>query len=167
MTTSTLADHPWQIRSDLCGRLRIFHPGLSDSPGLRRHCAGVLHRTHWLLSHRINGLSGTLVLRFPANEQNQIDLLLRRCFVDPFADSSFESLLSAESSTTDIVRSSSFRSALKTGATCGSILLINSLVTFPPLALGLAATMFCFPLLREFWSQMRDRWLSSGNAVAS
>tara|TARA_B100002051_G_scaffold108852_1_gene103756 strand:- start:1559 stop:3667 length:2109 start_codon:yes stop_codon:yes gene_type:complete len=167
MTTSTLVDHPWQIRSDFCGRLRIFHPGLSDSPGLRRHCAGVLHRTHWLLSHRINGLSGTLVLRFPANEKNQIELLLRRCFVDPFADSSFESLLSAESSTTDIVRSSPFRSALKTGATCGSILLINSLVTLPPLALGLSATMFCFPLLREFWSQMRDRWLSSGNAVAS
>lgn len=167
MTTSTLADQTWQIRSDLSGRLRIFHPGLADSPGLRRHCAGVLHRTHWLLSHRINGLSGTLVLRFPANEHNQIDLLLRRCFVDPFADSSFESLLSAESSTTDVVRSASFRSALKTGATCGSILLINSLVVFPPLVLGLAATMFCFPLLREFWSQMRDRWLSSGNAVAS
>lgn len=158
MTTSTLAESPWQIRSCLSGRLRIFHPGLSDSPGLRRHCAGVLHRTHWLLSHRINGLSGTLVLRFPAHELDQIDLLLNQCFIDPFGDSSLEKVLSSESSINDIVRSSTFRSALRTGATCGSILLIDSLVALPPLWMGLAATMFSFPLLREFCSQIRESW---------
>ena len=167
MTTSTLAESPWQIRSCLAGRLRVFHPGLSDSPGLRRHCAGVLHRTHWLLSHRINGLSGTLVLRFPSHEQDQIVLLLNQCFVDPFGDSNLESILSSESSTTDIVRSSSFRSALRTGATCGSILLIDSLIALPPLGMGLAATMFSFPLLREFWTQIRERWSMHGTSSQS
>ena len=166
MTTSILAESSWQIRSCLSGRVRVFHPGLSDSPGLRRHCAGVLHRTHWLLSHRINGLSGTLVLRFPSHEQDQIDLLLKQCFIDPFGDSSLETVLSSESSTTDIVRSSSFRSALRTGVTCGSILLIDSLVALPPLGMGVAATMFSFPLLREFWSQIRERWSMRATAAS-
>ena len=148
MTTSTLAESPWQIRSCLAGRLRVIHPGLSDSTGLRRHCAGVLHRTHWLLSHRINGLSGTLVIRFPSHEQDQIDLLLHQCFIDPFGDSKLESILSSESTIRDIVRSSSFRSALRTGATCGSILLIDSLIALPPLGMGLAATIFSFTLIR-------------------
>jgi hypothetical protein len=164
MTTSTVAKSPWRIRSCLSGRLRVFHPGLSDSPGLRRHCAGVLHRTHWLLSHRINGLSGTLVLRFPSHEQDQIDLLLNQCFVDPFGDSSLETILSSETSTADIVRSSTFRSALRTGVSCGSILLIDSMVALPPLGMAVAATMFSFPLLREFWSQIRERWLIPGTS---
>lgn len=164
MTTSTFSESPWQIRSCLNGRLRVFHPGLSESPGLRRHCAGVLHKTHWLLGHRINGLSGTLVLRFPSNEQDQIYLLLNQCFVDPFGDSNLETVLSTESSATDIVRSSTFRSALRTGATCGSILLIDSLVALPPLGLGLAATMLSLPLLREFWSQIRERWSMRSNS---
>ena len=165
MTNSRLVDHPWQIRSRLNGRLRVFHPGLSESPGLRRHCAGVLHRCHWLVSYRINGLSGTVVFRFHLEKQDQIDRLLSRCFVDPFADSSLESVLSSESSTTDIVRSSSFRSALKTGVTCGSILLINSLVALPPLGMGLVATLFSLPLLQEFWSQIRERWLRESTSA--
>ena len=51
----------WQIRSEIDGRLRIFHPGLSNSLGLRRHCSSVLHRTHWLISHRINVVAAGLV----------------------------------------------------------------------------------------------------------
>ena len=164
MTTSTPVGSSWQIRSCLTGRLRVFHPGLSESPGLRRHCAGVLHKTHWLLGHRINVVSGTLVLRFPSNEQDQINFLLNQCFVDPFGDSTLETVLSTESSATDIVRSSTFRSALRTGATCGSILLIDSLVALPPLGVGLAATMFSLPLLREFWAQIRERWSMRSNS---
>ena len=101
--TTASSSSTWHIRSELSDRVRVFHPGLSSSPGLRRHCGSLLHRTHWLLSHRINAISSTVVIRFNPSQKNELTLLLERCFVEPFADSSLEQVLSEESFVTDIV----------------------------------------------------------------
>ena len=149
---------PWIIRSELADRIRIFHPGLSNSPGLRQHCGSLLHRTHWLLSHRINSVSSTVVIRFQPCHRNDITLLLERCFTEPVADSGLEQALIAETRVTDITHSSSFQQALRSGAICGSVLLIDSIVAIPPLGLGLLATMLSWQLLREFFEQLKERF---------
>ena len=148
---------PWIIRSELADRIRVFHPGLSSSPGLRQHCVSLLHRTHWLLSHRINAVSSTVVIRFHPRQRGDITLLLDRCFIDPVADSGLEQALAAESRITDITHSSAFQKALRTGAICGSILFIDSIVAVPPLGLGLVATMLSWPLLRQLYEQVNER----------
>jgi hypothetical protein len=157
MAITSAASSTWQIRNELSDRVRVYHPGLSASPGLRRHCGSLLHRTHWLLSHRINAISSTVVIRFNPSQKNKLTLLLERCFVEPFADSSLEQVLSEESVITDIVRSSSFRQSLKNGLIFGSVLFLDSLVVLPPFSLGLAAALLSLPLLREFSEQIKSR----------
>ena len=155
--TTASSSSTWQIRSELSDRVRVFHPGLSSSPGLRRHCGSLLHRTHWLLSHRINAISSTVVIRFNPSQKNELTLLLERCFVEPFADSSLEQVLSDESFVTDIAHSSSFHQSLKNGLIFGSVLLLDSLVVLPPFSLGLVAALLSLPLLREFSEQIKSR----------
>ena len=121
----------WIIRSELVDRVRVFHPGLSSSPGLRQHCGSLLHRTHWLLSHRINAVSSTVVIRFHPRQRDEITLLLERCFIEPVADAGLEQALAAETRITDITHSSSFQQALRSGVICGSVLLIDSILAIP------------------------------------
>ena len=154
---TAVSPSPWIIRSELVDRLRVFHPGLSSSPGLRQHCGSLLHRTHWLLSHRINAVSSTVVIRFHPRQRGEITLLLERCFIEPVADSGLEQALAAETRITDITHSSSFQQALRSGVICGSVLLIDSILAIPPLGLGLVATMLSLPLLREFIEQVKER----------
>ena len=164
----TIAAHqqsdPWEIRSEIDGRLRIFHPGLSSSLGLRRHCASVLHRTHWLTSHRINVVSSTVVLRFPSAERDHCVALLTRCFVDPFADQNVESALTSDNQITDIVERPAFRKALRNGLICASILALDSLFIIPPLTLAVLATFASLPLLRHTFHAFRQR--CSGDSAA-
>ena len=157
MAITAVSSSIWQIRSELSDRIRVFHPGLSSSPGLRQHCGSLLHRTHWLLSHRINAVSSTVVIRFHPRQRSDITLLLERCFIEPVADSGLEQALAAETRVTDITHSSSFQQALRSGAICGSVLLIDSIVAIPPLGLGLLATMLSWPLLCEFVEQVKER----------
>ena len=157
ITSASSSSSTWQIRSELSDRVRVFHPGLSSSPGLRRHCGSLLHRTHWLLSHRINAISSTVVIRFNPSQKNELTLLLERCFVEPFADSSLEHVLSEESFVTDIAHSSSFHQSLKNGLIFGSVLLLDSLVVLPPFSLGLVAALLSLPILREFSEQIKSR----------
>jgi len=154
---TAVSPYPWIIRSELVDRIRVFHPGLSNSPGLRQHCGSLLHRTHWLLSHRINSVSSTLVIRFQPCHRSAITLLLERCFTEPVADSGLEKALSAESWFTDITHSSSFKQALRGGVICGSVLLLDSIVAISPLGLGLVATMLSWPLVRELYEQVKER----------
>ena len=154
---TVVSPSPWIIRSELLDRVRVFHPGLSSSPGLRQHCGSLLHRTHWLLSHRINALSSTVVIRFHPRQRGDITLLLERCFIEPVADSGLEQALAAGSRVTDITHSSSFKQALRSGAICGSALLIDSIVAIPSFGLGLLATMLSLPLLRELYEQLKER----------
>ena len=154
---TAVSPSPWIIRSELSNRVRVFHPGLSSSPGLRQHCGSLLHRTHWLLSHRINAVSSTVVIRFHPRQRDDIALLLERCFIEPVADSGLEKALAAESRVTDITHSTSFQKALRSGAICGSVLLIDAIVAIPPLGLGLVATMLSWPLLRELYEQVNER----------
>ncbi|WP_186498938.1 hypothetical protein [Synechococcus sp. A15-24] len=116
-----------------------------------------MHRTHWLLSHRINAVSSTVVIRFHPRQRDEITLLLERCFIEPVADSGLEQALAAETRITDITHSSSFQQALRSGVICGSVLLIDSILAIPPLGLGLVATMLSLPLLREFIEQVKER----------
>ena len=154
---TAVSPSPWTIRSELVDRVRVFHPGLSSSPGLRQHCGSLLHRTHWLLSHRINAVSSTVVIRFHPHLRGEITLLLERCFIEPVVDSGLEQALAAETRVTDITHSSSFREALRSGVIFGSVLLIDSIVAIPPLALGLVATMLSWRLLRELVGQVEER----------
>ena len=154
---TAVSPYPWIIRSELADRIRVFHPGLSNSPGLRQHCGALLHRTHWLLSHRINSVSSTVVIRFQPCHRSDITLLLERCFIEPVADSGLEKALSAESWFTDITHSSSFKQALRGGAICGSVLLLDTIVAISPLGLGLVATMLSWPLVRELYEQVKER----------
>ena len=154
---TAVSSSSWIIRSELDDRVRVFHPGLSSSPGLRQHCGSLLHRTHWLLSHRINAVSSTVVIRFHPRQRGDIALLLERCFVEPVADSGLEEALAAESRLTDVTHSSSFRQALRNGVICGSLLLMDTIVAIPPLGLGFVATMLSWPLLRELYEQLKER----------
>ena len=154
---TAVSPSPWIIRSELVDRVRVFHPGLSSSPGLRQHCGSLLHRTHWLLSHRINAVSSTVVIRFHPRQRGDIPLLLERCFIEPVADSGLEQALASETRVTDITHSSSFQQALRSGAICGSVLLIDSILAIPPLGLGLVATVLSWPLLRELVEQVKER----------
>ena len=154
----------WEIRSEIDGRLRIYHPGLSSSLGLRRHCASVLHRTHWLISHRINVVSSTVVLRFPSVERDHCIALLTRCFIDPFTDQNVESALSRDNQITDIVERPPFRDALRSGVICASILALDSLFVIPPLTMAVLATFASFPLIRHTFHALRKR--CSGDSAA-
>ena len=112
---TTFQGQPWSIKSEIDGRLRIHHPGLADSPGLRSHCGETLNHVHWLYSHRINTIASTVVIRFPKHKRSKLFELLERCFVDPFSDTSLELFLSEENQLTDIFRRKSFQGAIKTG----------------------------------------------------
>tara|TARA_A100001011_G_scaffold373601_1_gene433204 strand:+ start:806 stop:2950 length:2145 start_codon:yes stop_codon:yes gene_type:complete len=158
-------DAPWVIRSEIDGRLRIFHPGLSNSLGLRRHCGSVLHRTHWLISHRINVVSSTVVIRFPLGNREHLLTVLNRCFVDPFSDTSLETALAQENQLVDIVKSQSFHHAVRNGALCASVLAFDSLMVVPPLALATSAIVLNLPLLRHFLRSIW-KWLF-GDAVTT
>ena len=146
----------WTVRSEAKGRIRIFHPGLSDSPGIRRNCASILHRTHWLISHRINVVSSTVVIRFPEDQKDHLLLILKRCFVDPFSDSDFEISLSHENQLIDITGSESFRGAIRNGAICASILVLDAFFVVPPFAMATAATLLSISLFKEFFVQIKS-----------
>ena len=157
----------WQIRSEIDGRLRIFHPGLSNSLGLRRHCSSVLHRTHWLISHRINVVSSTVVIRFPLGQREQLISLLARCFIDPFSDQGLESTLSQDNQITDVVERPSFRKAIRNGAICASVLAVDSLFVLPPFSLAAVATVLSWPLLRHAVHACRKRLAGDPAATES
>ena len=154
--TLTPLDHDaWTVRSESKGRVRIFHPGLSDSPGIRRNCASILHRTHWLIAHRINVVSSTVVIRFPEDQKVHLLLILKRCFIDPFSDSAFESSLVQENQFIDISDNRSFRNAIRNGAICASVLVLDALWVVPPFAMATAATLLSLSLFKEFVVQAR------------
>ena len=48
VTEVSAAVPPWQIRSELPGRVRLHCLGLAESEALRRHCRTVLTGCHWL-----------------------------------------------------------------------------------------------------------------------
>ena len=167
MIASLQGSESWEVRSEIDGRLRIFHPGLSNSLGMRRHCSSVLHQTHWLISHRINVVSSTVVIRFPSDQRDHLMTLLARCFVDPFSDQSVESSLSQNNQITDIVERPPFRKALRNGAICASVLALDLFFVVPPLTLAALATFASLPLLRHTLEALRKRWSGDQEATES
>ena len=147
----------WSLRSELPNRVRVFHPGLAESIGLRRHCSALLHRTHWLLGHRINVVSSTVVLRFEPHNKSELIRLLDLCFLDPDLDASIEQALSYENTLTAITRSASFRRSVNGAVLCGSVLFLEGISLLPPFGLSVLATWLTAPLWLEFFKQLKER----------
>ena len=154
----------WSLRSELPSRIRVFHPGLAGSIALRRHCSALLHRTHWLLGHRINVVSSTVVLRFDPNHRDDLNRLLDLCFVDPALDVSLEQALAHENSLTAITRSDPFRRSLKGVVFCGSVLVLEGISLLPPVGLSLIATWLSAPLWLEFFQQIKERCMGAASS---
>ena len=136
MTAKTSDLPAWIIRSQINGRVRIYHPGLSKSLGIRRNCSSILHRTHWLISHRINVISSTVVIQFPDSRKDNLLLILDRCFVDPLQDNDFEDILSQKNQLNDITDNESFRQSIRNIGFCASLLILDALFVVPPIALA-------------------------------
>ena len=147
----------WSLRSELPNRIRVFHPGLSDSISLRRHCSALLHRTHWLLGHRINVVSSTVVLRFKSQDKDELIRLLDLCFLDPALDTSIDEALTHENTLTAITRSDSFRRSVSGAVICGSVLFLEGIALLPPFGLSVLATWLTAPLWLEFYRQIKER----------
>ena len=153
---STFQHQHWTVKSELDGRLRIHHPGLADSPGLRRHCGETLNHARWLYSHRINAVASTVVVRFPHHERSKLLELLERCFVDPFSDTNLEFVLSQENQFADIYRRKTFQNAIKTGSICAIILIIDTTFILPPLVMLSAAIILSVPTIAEFFKEIKN-----------
>jgi len=147
----------WTFRSELKDRVRVYHPDLSRFPGLRQHCAALLHRTHWLYGFRINTLSSTVVIRFPPDELSSLLSLLESCFIDPFADSTLETILSDENQLTNIIHNPSLKTALNRSFIIGSVLLVDTFIVTSPWILSVTSAVLIWPLIREFFDQVADR----------
>ena len=160
---STFQHQHWTVKSEIDGRLRIHHPGLANSPGLRRHCGETLNHARWLYSHRINAISSTVVVRFPNHERSKLLKLLERCFVDPFSDTNLEFVLSQENQFADIYRRKTFQNAIKTGSICAIILIIDAAFILPPLALLSAAVILSAPTVAEFFKEIQERFVDQKN----
>ncbi len=157
---STFQHQHWTVKSELDGRLRIHHPGLADSPGLRRHCGETLNHARWLYSHRINAVASTVVVRFPHHERSKLLELLERCFVDPFSDTNLEFVLSQENQFADIYRRKTFQNAIKTGSICAIILIIDTTFILPPLVMLSAAIILSVPTIAEFFKEIKERYIN-------
>jgi len=153
---TTFQGQPWSIKSEIDGRLRIYHPGLADSPGLRSHCGETLNHVHWLYSHRINAIASTVVIRFPKHKRSNLLELLERCFVDPFSDTSLELFLSEENQLADIFRRKSFQGAIKTGGICALLLIVDATIMLPPVAMISAAIIISAPTILEFLGEIKE-----------
>ena len=153
-----MSSTPWILRSELKDRVRVYHPDLCRFPGLRQHCAALLHRTHWLHGFRINTLSSTVVIRFPPDELGSLLSLLESCFIDPFADSTLETILSDENQFTNIVHNPSLKSALNRSFVFGSVLLVDTFIVISPWILSVTSAVLIWPLIREFFDQVADRF---------
>ena len=152
-----MSSTPWILRSELKDRVRVYHPDLSRFPGLRQHCAALLHRTHWLYGFRINTLSSTVVIRFPPDELSSLLSLLESCFIDPFADSTLETILSDENQLTNIIHNPSLKTALNRSFIIGSVLLVDTFIVTSPWILSVTSAVLIWPLIREFFDQVADR----------
>ena len=159
-----MSSTPWILRSELKDRVRVYHPDLSRFPGLRQHCAALLHRTHWLYGFRINTFSSTVVIRFPPGELGSLLSLLEGCFIDPFADSTLETILSDENQFTNIVHNPSLKSTLNRSFVLGSVLLVDTFIVISPWILSVTSAVLIWPLIREFFDQVADRFANESSS---
>ncbi|MBM5817348.1 MAG: hypothetical protein FJ083_12425, partial [Cyanobacteria bacterium K_Offshore_surface_m2_239] len=179
MVASAAHTPPWEIRSELPGRLRLSWEALRHSPELRRQCDLALTACHWLHGYRINGLAGSLCLRFPEARRADLPHLLKAALApDPspvpkeLESTDPEGLALALNSTLnpgrkeEPVRPGGLTSArvlqaqpllLRHGSLCALALGLDLWLGLPALLVNGAAAVLTLPLLAHVWRELRER----------
>ena len=148
VTEVSAAAPPWQIRSELPGRVRLHCLGLAESEALRRHCRTVLTGCHWLEGFRINPVAGSLSLRFPIQRREGLDALMELALTLPHGFTALQNITRP--------RARSQRS-IRHAALCAGLLGVDWLVGVPVLALQGATALLMVPVVLELIRIVRHR----------
>lgn len=154
MTLSAAPSLPWEIRSDLPGRLRLRLDDLRHSPTLRRHCDTVLTACHWLHGFRLNSLAGSLSVRFPEPRRAEVIALLSQALA---SGTEAQGPLPAVSAASTIAPRPPQPLLLRHGSLCAAALALDLWLGLPALLINGAAALLTLPLLAHAWTEMRRR----------
>ena len=143
--------------SDLPGRIRLRTEQLLASSDLRRHCRLTLYSCHWLVSFRINPLSGSLSIRFPDGRRQELGLLLKDAFEPPELRPSLQSSAEGEPSQGGGLKRLSSRQALRHGSVAALLVGVDLLVPIPAVLLSGATALLLLPLLASVIKHVRHR----------
>ncbi|MEB3156366.1 MAG: hypothetical protein VKO26_02875 [Cyanobacteriota bacterium] len=148
MAACTTPSPPWDIRSDLPGRLRLIWDPLRESPDLRRQCGLALTACHWLHGFRLNGLAGSLCLRFPEARRADLADLLTAALAPPATP--------PPASAPGAIRRAQ-PLLLRHGTLCVLALGLDLWLGLPALLVNGAAALLTLPLLAHAWRDLRRR----------
>ena len=142
--------------SDLPGRIRLQSEPLGHSPELRRHCRLTLYSCHWLVSFRINPISGSLSIRFPDERRKELGYLLKDAFEQP------ELLPSRSSPDADISLSSGIKrlnsgQALRHGSLAAFLVGVDLLFPIPAILFSGVTALLLLPLMGSVIKHLRSR----------
>ncbi len=144
------------LASDLPGRIRLRSDQLVESAALRRHCRLILYSCHWLVSFRINPLSGSLSIRFPDGRRQELGRLLEDAFEAP------EFLPTVAIDEADMrlgggLKRLNSRQALRHGGVAALLVGVDLLFPIPALLLSGATALMLLPLLGSVVNHVRHR----------
>ena len=141
--------------SDLPGRIRLRSDQLIDSEELRRHCRLTLYSCHWLVSFRINPLSGSLSVRFPDGRRQELGLLLKDAFAPPDLLPS-STIAEGDLSLGGGLKRLNTRQALRHGGVAAMIVGVDLIFPIPALLLSGATALMLFPLMGSVIKHIRS-----------
>ncbi len=148
MIQAATPEPAWEIQSSLPQRLRVNSPELISSAALRHHCNVTLTCCHWLRGFRINGLTGSIILRFPRHRQRDVKALLELALQLPTIDHELASPLGE-------LRASRWQAhetgklAARHGAAIGALLIAEILLPMPFAVMTVGALLSLIPVLKE------------------
>jgi hypothetical protein len=142
--------------SDLPGRIRLRCEQLVDSANLRRHCRLTLYSCHWLVSFRINPLSGSLTVCFPDGRRQELGLLLKDAFEQPEL-LPVPSNAEAELGLAGSLKRLNSRQALRHGGMAAVLVGVDLFFPIPAILLSGATALLLLPLLGGVIKHVRHR----------
>ena len=150
----------WVMQSSLPQRLRINSAELVNSPVLRHHCNVTLTCCHWLQGFRINGLTGSIILRFPRHRQRDVKALLTLALQLPTIDNELVSPL-GELRAARWQANEAGRLAARHGAAIGALLIAEILLPMPLAVMTAGAILSLIPLLKEIKHRLQHKQSSN------
>jgi len=154
-TQVAIPDHCTLV-SDLPGRIRLRSEQLVTSAVLRRHCRLTLYSCHWLVSFRINPLNGSLSIRCPDGQRQELGLLLKDAFELPKLVPAVP-ISEGDFSLGEGVRKLNSRQALRHGGVAALLVGVDLLFPIPAILLSGATALLLLPLMGSIIKHVSQR----------